>query len=111
MAVTEEELEKKQAKNAKLREQIEAQLQKASAVAQEKSLELQGTQLDAETARLEAQLAAAKEAAKVSTIKAGTEGLAAQAQAELDAAQAGFTVPGVPVNTNPEDSSDNKDGE
>lgn len=101
MALTQEDLDSKQARNAKLREQLEETSQKATARVYEKSLDIQGAQLDAEAARLEAQLAAAKEAAKVSNVNAGAGDLLDQAKEDAKADH-DFTPPGVAVDTNPE---------
>ena len=73
--VTEEDLEKKRASVDKLREQIaDAQ---SSREERERNLsnEIAMKQLDAEEARLKAELAATREAAKASNVKAGTADL------------------------------------
>lgn len=99
-AVTEEDLEKRREKVEKLREQVAAAQTAAAPKIEEQSRAIEAAQLDAEAARLEAQLAAAKEAAKASNVKSGSEGPLAAVTAELEAAQAGQTVPGVTVDTN-----------
>lgn len=99
-ALTEKDLEQKRAKNERLREQIADAEAKAAAATQEQNLAIEAASLDAETARLEAQLAAAKEAAKVSNIRSGAAGPLAAAEEQLQAAQANVTPPGVTVDTN-----------
>jgi hypothetical protein len=103
-APTEKELEQKRARNERLREQIADAEAKAAAATTEQSLSLEGATLDAETARLEARLAAAKEAAKISNIKSGVEGPLAAVNDQLEAARAGITPPGVTVDTNAENA-------
>lgn len=99
-ALTDKDLEQKREKNARLREQIAEQEAKAASAAQDQTMQIEASQLDAETARLEAQLAAAKEAAKVSVAKEGAATPLAAAREQLEAAQAGITPPGVAVDTN-----------
>lgn len=101
-ALTEKDLEQKRAKNERLREQIADAEAKAAAVSQEQNYTIEGATLDAETARLEARLAAAKEAAKVSNIKGGAAGPLAAVEEQLRAAQSDTTPPGVTVDTNAE---------
>ena len=101
-APTEKDLEQKRAKNERLREQIADAEAKAAAATQEQSLSLEGLALDAETAKLEARLQAAKEAAKSSNIKSGVEGPLAAVNDQLEAARDGITPPGVTVDTNAE---------
>lgn len=103
--VTEKDLEQKRARNERLRTQIADAEAKAASASQEQSRSIEAQQLDAETARLEAKLASAKEAAKVSTIKSGAEGPLAAATEQLKAAQEGTTPPGVAVDTNKSESS------
>lgn len=100
--LTDKDLEQKREKNAKLREQIAEQGAKAASVAQDQTMQIESSQLDAETARLEAQLAAAREAAKSSVVKEGASTPLAAAREQLAAAQAGVTPPGVAVDTNAE---------
>lgn len=97
-ALTEKDLEQKRARNERLREQIADAEAKAAAVSQEQNFAVEGALLDAEAARLDAQLAAAKEAAKVSNIKAGAAGPLAAAEAQLAVAQ-GNPPPVVPEPT------------
>lgn len=99
-ALTEKDLEQKRAKNDRLREQIAEAEAKAADQLQDQSRAIEGAVLDAETARLESQLAAAKEAAKTANSKSGATGPLAAAEAQLKAAQQGFTPPGVAVDTN-----------
>lgn len=98
--LTEKDLEQKRSKNDKLREQIAEAEAKAAVQVQQKNMEIEAATLDAETARLEAQLARAREAAKVSVVAEGASGPLAAVTAQLEAAQAGTTPPGVPVDTN-----------
>lgn len=99
-AITEEDLQKKEDANAKLREQIADQQRAAAERTQQSSAEVRAAQLDTENARLTAQLAAAKEQAKPAVAKAGAEGPLSAAKEQLEAAQAGVTPPGVTVDTN-----------
>lgn len=111
-APTEEELDKKRDNNQKLRDQLAETQQKAAAAAYEQGLVVQGAQLDAETAALEAQLSAAKEAAKASNIKAGAAGPLQQANEAAAAVSADITPPGVTVEPSTDgDDSAKKDGE
>jgi len=105
MVVTEEDLEQKRKKVERLREQIAATEAKASSVLQDESNAIQGASLDAETAKLEAQLAAAREAAKVSNIRGGTADLTETLKAARDAAGEA-TPPGVTVDTNAGSTAD-----
>lgn len=107
--LTDKDLEQRRAKNERLREQIAAAEAKAAAQVNQTSLQIEAANLDAETARLEARLAAAKEAAKVSNVRSGAEGPLAAVSAQLEAAQASVTPPGVAVDTNTE-KNDEKDG-
>lgn len=88
MAVSDEELEQKRQHNAKLREQIAAEDQKKSERLRDQHNAIQAAQLDAETARLEAQLAAAKESAKAGSVKEGASGVLDEAKEQMKAAQA-----------------------
>jgi hypothetical protein len=72
MAVTQKDLDAKKRANDKLREQIEAQQAKAAETVQDRAYEIEGAQLDAENARLTAQLEAAKAAAQAATKKEST---------------------------------------
>lgn len=99
-AVSEEDLQKKRDQNARLREQIAAAEAQADERVREQSNAIEAAQLDAENARLEAQLAAAKEKAKVSAAKGGAEAPLEAAKEQLEAAKAGITPAGVTVDTN-----------
>lgn len=72
MALTEDELEQKRQRNEKLREQVAQE--EAKRVDREAGLgnDLTGLQLDAEAARLQAALDAAKHSNKVAAVKEGT---------------------------------------
>lgn len=72
MAVTQKDLDAQQKQNEKLREQIEAQSQKAAETVQDRSNEITMAQLKAEENRLTAQLEAAKAAAQAATKKEST---------------------------------------
>jgi hypothetical protein len=100
VAVSQDDLQKKRDKNERLREQIAAASAQASERVQEQSNTIEASQLDAETARLELQLAAAKEQAKVTVAREGAEGPLSAVQDQLEAAKAGVTPPGVAVDTN-----------
>lgn len=108
-ALTEKDLEQKRAKNERLRKQIADAEAKAAAAAQEQNLAIEAAALDAETARLEAQLAAAREAAKVSNIRSGATGPLAAVEEQLKAAQAGVTPPGVVVDTSADSNDKQKE--
>lgn len=98
-AVTDKDLEQKRASIERLREQITTQEAKASSVVQEQNNAIEMAQLEAEEARLQAQLAAAREQAKVSNIRSGSDALTDTLHAARDAA-AEITPPGVAVDTN-----------
>ena len=101
MAVlSEKDLEQRRDKNAKLREQIAEAQAKASTAAQDQAREIEAAHLDAETARLEAQLAAAREVAKASVVKEASAAPIEAAKAQLAAAKEGVTLPGQTVDTN-----------
>lgn len=100
MAVTEDDLQKKREKNNKLRQQIAEAEATAATRVQEQNNEIEAKSLDAETARLEAQLAAAKEAAKVASVKSGSAGPLEQMDAQLEAARAAADATVGPVDTN-----------
>lgn len=100
--LTEKDLEQRRERNTRLREQIAEAEAKAADQLQSQNRAIEAAGLDAETARLEARLAAAKQAAKVSNTKAGAAGPLAAVTDQLKAAQAGGTPPGVAVDTNGE---------
>jgi hypothetical protein len=106
MPVTEKDLEKKRDRIAKLREQVANEELKVATNAAEQSNEIEIRQLEAEEARLEAQLAAAKEATKKSVATEGAAGPLAAVTEQLEAAQAEVTPPGVAVDTNAGTASD-----
>lgn len=97
--VTDKDLEDKRVKIAKLRDSIASEQAKAASVTQAQSNAIEAAQLDAEAAQLEAQLAAAKEQAKVTTIRSGSADLT---ETLKDAAKVAseVTPPGVTVDTN-----------
>ncbi len=109
-AVTDKDLEQKQEKNQKLREKIADAEALAATRVQDESRVMQAELLDAETARLEAQLSAAKEAAKVTTVREGASALNDQIAEQKAAAEGGVTPPGVAVDTNADKSADEKNG-
>lgn len=86
MPTSEEDLEAKRQRNVKLREQIEAEHAKRVTREREAANDIVAVQLDVEGARLESELASAKEAAKVSTIKQGTAAPMANAKDAMAAA-------------------------
>ncbi len=108
-AVSEEDLEQKRSEVDKLREQIAATQAKADAAVQEQSMVIQAAALDAEKAQLEAQLAAAKEQAKVSNVRSGFADLTETLRAAREAA-GGVTPPGVTVDTNAENQPNSTTG-
>lgn len=74
MATTEKDLDQKRERLARLRQQVaEANAQRVTRE-EDLSRDVQAAQLDAEAAQLEAQLFAAKEAAKSGTLKARASG-------------------------------------
>ena len=109
MAVSEEDLEQKRREVDKLREQIASTVDKADVSVQEQNNAIQAAQLDAEKARLEAQLASQREAAKVSTIRSGSADLTDTLKAAKEAA-AEVTPPGVTIDTNAENPPSNTTG-
>lgn len=100
MPVTEKDLDKKRDRIAKLREQVAAEEAKAATNAAEQTREIEIRQLDAEEARLEAQLRAAKEAAKKSVASEGANTTLAAVNEQLEAAKTEVTPPGVTVDPN-----------
>lgn len=88
VATSQEELAKKGEHVQKLREQVAAE--EAKRLERESGLanEITAQQLDAEAARLEAQLAMAKQANRASAVKEGASGPLAAAKAEMEAAVA-----------------------
>lgn len=88
MATTEKELDEKRQRNERLREQLAAEEAKRLTREAEVSNDVTAKNLDAEAARLEAQLAAAKETNKVAAVKSGAAAPIEAAQAQLDNATA-----------------------
>jgi DNA repair exonuclease SbcCD ATPase subunit len=81
--VTDEELENKRQHVAELRDQLaEAEMTRTARV-RETDNTIEAAQLDAEAARLEAQLEEAKAAADVGVVEQGASGPLAQAKAKL----------------------------
>lgn len=98
--VTDEDLQNLRDHAEELREQIaESEAQRAERVAAE-NRKIEAAQLAAEVTRLEAQLARNQEASQASNVKEGSIGPLAQAQAQLEAAQALRNAPVGPVDTN-----------
>jgi molecular chaperone GrpE (heat shock protein) len=108
MAISEDDLQKKRERLDKLREQIADAEAAASSSVQDQSNAIEAKQLDAEMARLEARLAQAKAAAKVSVAKEGAAGPLAQVTDQLEAAVAAKDNPVGPVDTNADSSADDK---
>lgn len=113
MPTSESDLDKKRARIAKLREQVADEQVKVTVNAQEQSNAIEAAQLDAEIAKLDAQLKAAKEATKKSVAQEGASNTLNQVTAELEAAQQPVTPPGVAVDTNKDadKAPEKKDGE
>lgn len=109
--VSDEELQAKRDRVAKLREQLANEEAKASVRVREQENAIEAAQLDAEEARLQLQLHNAKEGAKVASVKQGVEPVLTSAkeqmrlaEAQLKAAQ-GEGAPGAPKDPAPEESS------
>lgn len=109
-AVSDKDLEKLRDKGDKLREQIAAAEAEAAQKITDASNAIVQSQLEAENARLEARLAAAKAAAKTTTIKEGSEGLHATLDEQLEAAKAAAAAPQGPVDPNAGVEDDKKNG-
>lgn len=103
---SQEDLQKKRDKAEKLRAQIAEAETAAATSAQDQSNLIEGAQLDAEVARLEARLAQAKAAAKVSVAKEGAAGPLAAVKDQLEAAEAAKSNTVGPVDTNAGVTSD-----
>lgn len=88
VATSAEELAKKAEHVQKLREQVAEAEAKRVAREVEASNDVAYAQLDAEEARLEAQLAAAKESAKVGVVKEGLHSVVQPVKDDYDSAQA-----------------------
>lgn len=88
MAITDEDLGKLRDHVQKLREQVANEEAKRTARQAELVNDIQAQQLEAEAARLEAQLQAAKAANKAAVVKEGVASVTAPIQADLDNAQA-----------------------
>lgn len=86
MPTTDEELQKKREENEKLRSQIAAAEAKRVQNEQLASNDIVAAQLDAENARLQAELTLAQDGAKKSTINEGTADLTATVKDDLKAA-------------------------
>lgn len=85
--VSDDDLQKLREKNAQLREQIDNEQSKRSEREADKSRELEYTQLQAEQARLQAELDAVKESAKVASVNEAASAPLAAAKEQLKAAQ------------------------
>lgn len=83
MPTSDEDLQKKQEHVEKLRQQLADEENKRVERETELSNDIAAGQLDAEAARLEAQLTAAKSANKVSAVKAGASAPIEAAKAEM----------------------------
>ena len=88
VAITDEDLGKLRDHVQKLREQVANEEAKRTARQAELVNDIQAQQLEAEAARLEAQLQAAKAANKAAVVKEGVASVTAPIQADLDNAQA-----------------------
>jgi hypothetical protein len=87
-SVTDEDLAKKQASVAKLRQQVEDADRLRITRERDQANDITYAQLDAEEARLQAQLDAAKAAAKVGSVKDAASAPLAAAQEDKAVAQA-----------------------
>jgi hypothetical protein len=110
-AVSEEELQQLRQDNEKLREKIASAATKQADNDSARQREYEALQLVAENTRLEAELNAATERAKVDNSRSGAANVLEAAQAQLEAAQAqGEQLAGVPVDTNAENQPKNTTG-
>lgn len=87
MSVTDEELDKQRKELEKLREQVAETEAQRTEREQEQSRVLDMANMKAEEERLRAQLAAAREAAKLSSVRSGTAEQIDQAKDDAKAAQ------------------------
>lgn len=110
--VSEEELQQLREHNAKLRKDIADANSKQAENEANRQRELEAIQLGAEAARLEGQLARAKEAAKVTTSREGAATLVESAKERLKQEQQAAEQPVGPVDTNEgrDTDTDKKDG-
>lgn len=109
-AVSEEELEQLRSDNQKLRDQIAREETKVAENDADRQREYEATQLVAENARLEAQLASAKARSKVGASREGAASVMDAAADQLAAAQAALENPqGVPVDVNDPENMKKKD--
>lgn len=92
-AVTDEDLEKIRDDNEKKRDKLLVAQAKQEEQVAARNREIEHLQLQAESTRLDAQLAAAQEAAKVSNTKDGAENVLAAARQELENAKAVAEAP------------------
>lgn len=100
MATTEKDLDAKRQRVERLREQVRAEENKRLEREAALTNDVTAAQLDNEAARLEAQLAAAKEANKVAAVKDGAASVLDAVKAEQEAASAALNAPAeVPTTT------------
>lgn len=110
--VTEEDLEEKRQHLVDLREEIAEVESESAANVQGQSNAVEAALLDAEAARLEAQLAAARETAKRAGEQNPDTGPLAEANRQRELAEQAGTPVGVTVDTNAgSNDSDDKDEE
>lgn len=86
MPTSDEDLQKLQVEVQKLRDDVAAQEAAAATRARESDNDIAAAQLTAERTRLQAQLAAAKDAAKATNIKSGASAPLAAAKADMQLA-------------------------
>lgn len=99
---TEKELEELQARLAKKRDQIAAEEAKRAERQGEQEREIRFAQLQAEEARLDAELNRAKQLSKVAGSKEAASTVLESAQAQLEHARVLAEAPAGPVDTNAE---------
>jgi hypothetical protein len=109
-SVTDDDLDQKRQTVEKLREQIAAEDSKKAERTAEQQREIEGAQLDAEVARLQARLNVAQAGSKAAAVKEGASGPIVQAQEQLKVAQAQADQANGPVDTNAGDSGEENKG-
>lgn len=88
MPTSNEDLQKKAERLQKLREQVAAEESKRTSRESELANDVKMTEMEAEEARLEARLAAAKDAGKVGSVKAGASAPLEAAKEQMERAVA-----------------------
>lgn len=101
MSVSDEDLAAIQEGNDKLRAEIEEARGARATAESDAAREQKAAELLVETARLKAELNAAKAQAKYAEEGGGSQGISATTQSQLEAAMASLSAtPGIPVDTN-----------